>query len=114
MLRTGLEMRQFLSQSQADHIGAGAQHLAQYDERGAQVGERESNAKFGGLVGDALPVLAHQPGLHPTAVQTAEPIGQIIFAHSADDFFHAPGVPFDGEERFEIHRLDLVIVCTSR
>ena len=63
MLRTGLEMRQFLSQSQADHIGAGAQHLAQFDERGAQVGERESNAKFGGLVSDALPVLAHQPGL---------------------------------------------------
>jgi len=114
MLRTGLEMRQFLSQSQADHIGAGAQHLAQFDERGAQVGERESNAKFGGLVSDALPVLAHQPGLHPTVVQTAEPIGQIVFSYRADDFFHAPGVPFDGEERFEIHRLDLVIVCSSR
>src|SRR5262249_47540850 len=81
-----------------DEVGASAEHLAELDEGGAKLGERETDAGFLRELAEPFAVEADEAALQPFVVEPAEPVGQAITAKDGDDFADALGVAIQAGE----------------
>ncbi len=81
--RAGLELGQFSGQLLPDQIRASAEHLAQLDEGGAQVGQRQPHACFQRQIGKGLPLPAAKRIANGLKVHVVHPGCQTILGQDA-------------------------------
>ena len=77
--------------------------MAQFDEGGAQFGERHANALRGGEGAQGLAVGTAEFVGDPGEFEVAEEIGEAVFAEDAGDFGQAFGVAFEAAEGVQFH-----------
>ena len=99
----GLQVRQFPGHFGADKVGPRAEHLAELDEGGAELGECKAHALLDFEVGDMLAVNALNSILDPRKIQALDPIGQAVLCQHADDFAHPVDIMFQSCQCCEFH-----------
>jgi hypothetical protein len=86
-----LQLGQLVGQVAADDVGAGAQKLAELDERGSELGECEADASFASEAGDRVSGPGAEAVLDEVDVGLGEPVGKPVLAEDREDF----GPPLD-------------------
>ena len=100
----GLELGQLVGEGRADDVRAGAEHLAELDERGAQVGQGEADAGLVGDVGDPLEPGRREVAAEPVEVaEPAHPVGQPVLGQDGDDLGQPAGVLLGAGQAVEEH-----------
>ena len=101
--RVRAQLAQLVRHGGAELVGAGAEHLAELDEGGAQLGQRQADARLVGHLAEALAVGADEPALEPLVFQPAEPVGEAVLAEDREDLGQPARGPLRACKDGELH-----------
>ena len=99
----GLQLLQLFGQADADQVGPSAEDLAELDERRPQFGQGQPDAGFACQPAQPLarPIAKH--GFGKLEIESAEPIGQSIFAENRENLPRAIDVAVKLGNRRKFH-----------
>ena len=99
----GLQLLELVRQLHAGQIGAGAQQLAELDERRPQFGQRQPDPFLRRVACQGLAVPVFQPVLDEIDIEPADPVGQSVLAENRQDLRPAFDVAVDVRNRCDSH-----------
>ena len=99
----GLQLLQFVGERHADLVGPRAEDLAELDERGPELFDRQADAGLAAEVGERFAVAVLEDALHDGQVEAADPAGEAVLAEDREDLAPAIGVAIDLRDGGDFH-----------
>jgi hypothetical protein len=98
-----LKLLQFAGQSHANLIGTRAEDLAELDEGGAKLLDRQPNPRLAAQVRERFAIAILQHPLDERKIQPANPTGEAVLAENRDYFAPTINVAVNMRDRRDLH-----------